>query len=147
MGSYDSVWMTSPNIKPGQPGYYHEIVYDDVQISDMRRVMHQSPGRLVVPGHENCSHGCVRMTADGAPGGGTPPTGRSGDHHRHAARARLGQRLGLLAESWPSLVKGQLRRGGGHHNRAGQPAPQRRIAGPTSPAAKPFAPSRRLKTG
>ena len=66
MGSYDSVWMTSPNIKPGQPGYYHEIVYDDVQISNSGEYMHQSPGGLWCLGHENCSHGCVRMTADGA---------------------------------------------------------------------------------
>jgi lipoprotein-anchoring transpeptidase ErfK/SrfK len=66
MGSYDSVWMTSPNIKPGQPGYYHEIVYNDVQISDSGEYMHQSPGGLWCLGHENCSHGCVRMTADGA---------------------------------------------------------------------------------
>jgi lipoprotein-anchoring transpeptidase ErfK/SrfK len=66
MGSYDAVWMTSPNIKPGQPGYYHELVYDDVQISDSGEYMHQSPGGLWCLGHENCSHGCVRMTADGA---------------------------------------------------------------------------------
>jgi lipoprotein-anchoring transpeptidase ErfK/SrfK len=66
MGSYDSVWMTSPNIKPGQPGYYHEIVYNDVQISDSGEYMHQSPGGLWCLGVENCSHGCVRMTADGA---------------------------------------------------------------------------------
>ena len=66
MGSYDSVWMTSPNIKPGQAGYYHELVYDDVQISDSGEYMHQSPGGWWCLGHENCSHGCVRMTADGA---------------------------------------------------------------------------------
>jgi lipoprotein-anchoring transpeptidase ErfK/SrfK len=66
MGSYDSVWMTSPNIQPGQPGYYHELVYDDVQISDSGEYMHQSPGGWWCLGHENCSHGCVRMTADGA---------------------------------------------------------------------------------
>jgi lipoprotein-anchoring transpeptidase ErfK/SrfK len=66
MGSYDSVVMTSPNIKPGQPGYYHEIVYHDVQISDSGEYLHQSPGGLWCLGHENCSHGCVRMTADGA---------------------------------------------------------------------------------
>src|SRR5579859_7571034 len=66
MGSYDSVWMTSPHIQPGQPGYYHEIVYDDVQISDSGEYMHQSPGGLWCLGHENCSHGCVRMTAEGA---------------------------------------------------------------------------------
>ena len=66
MGSYDSVWMTSPNIKPDQPGYYHELVYDDVQISDSGEYMHQSPGGLWCLGRENCSHGCVRMSADDA---------------------------------------------------------------------------------
>jgi lipoprotein-anchoring transpeptidase ErfK/SrfK len=66
MGSYDSVWMTSPNIQPNQPGYYHEIVYNDVQISDSGEYMHQSPGAEWCLGHENCSHGCVRMTAEGA---------------------------------------------------------------------------------
>jgi len=66
MGSYDAVWMTSPNISPGQPGYYHELVYDDVQISGSGEYMHQSPGGLWCLGHQNCSHGCVRMTADGA---------------------------------------------------------------------------------
>jgi lipoprotein-anchoring transpeptidase ErfK/SrfK len=66
MGSYDSVWMTSPNIQPDQPGYYHELVYDDVQISASGEYMHQSPGGLWCLGHTNCSHGCVRMTADAA---------------------------------------------------------------------------------
>src|SRR5215831_9350098 len=66
MGSYDSVWMTSPHIKKGEPGYYHELVYDDVQISDSGEYMHQSPGGLWCLGHENCSHGCVRMPADDA---------------------------------------------------------------------------------
>jgi len=66
MGSYDSVVMTSPNIKPNQPGYYHEIVYHDVQISDSGEYLHESPGAFWCLGHENCSHGCVRMTPDGA---------------------------------------------------------------------------------
>jgi lipoprotein-anchoring transpeptidase ErfK/SrfK len=66
MGSYDSVVMTSPNIKPGEAGYYHEIVYNDVQISDSGEYLHQSPGGLWCLGRANCSHGCVRMTADGA---------------------------------------------------------------------------------
>jgi lipoprotein-anchoring transpeptidase ErfK/SrfK len=66
MGSYDSVVMTSPNIKPGQPGYYHELVFHDVRISDSGEFLHQSPGGLWCLGHENCSHGCVRMTAEDA---------------------------------------------------------------------------------
>jgi hypothetical protein len=58
--------MTTPNIKPGQPGYYHELVLHDVQISDSGEYLHQSPGGLWCLGHTNCSHGCVRMTAAGA---------------------------------------------------------------------------------
>jgi lipoprotein-anchoring transpeptidase ErfK/SrfK len=66
MGSFASVWMTSPNIKPGQPGYYHELVFNDVRISDSGEYLHQSPGAEWCLGHTNCSHGCVRMTAGGA---------------------------------------------------------------------------------
>src|SRR5262249_24475196 len=35
-------------------------------ISGSGEYMHQSPGGLWCLGHQNCSHGCVRMTADGA---------------------------------------------------------------------------------
>ncbi len=66
MGAFDSVWMTSPNIKPGQPGYYHEIVYDDVRISNSGEFMHRNPGDPGCLGNSNCSHGCVRMTPSGA---------------------------------------------------------------------------------
>jgi lipoprotein-anchoring transpeptidase ErfK/SrfK len=66
MGSYDSVVMTSPNIKPGEAGYYHEIVYNDVQISDSGEYLHQSPGDFQALGHYNASHGCVRMTVAGS---------------------------------------------------------------------------------
>jgi len=66
MGSFDSVWMTSPNIKPGEPGYYHEIVYDDVRISNSGEFMHRNPGDPGCLGNSNCSHGCVRMTPSGA---------------------------------------------------------------------------------
>jgi lipoprotein-anchoring transpeptidase ErfK/SrfK len=66
MGGYDQIWMTSPNIKPDQPGYYRELVFNDVQISASGEYMHQSPGGEWCLGHTNCSHGCVRMTADAA---------------------------------------------------------------------------------
>jgi lipoprotein-anchoring transpeptidase ErfK/SrfK len=66
MGKMQQVWMTSPNIKPGEPGYYHELVLKDVQISNSGEYVHQSPGEYGCLGHSNCSHGCVRQTVAGA---------------------------------------------------------------------------------
>ncbi|MEV5754862.1 Ig-like domain-containing protein [Actinoallomurus sp. NPDC052308] len=66
MGKSPVVTMTSPNIKEGEPGYYHELVYKDVQISNSGEYLHQSPGEYGCLGHSNCSHGCVRQTPAGA---------------------------------------------------------------------------------
>lgn len=66
MGKMPEVWMTSPNIKKGEPGYYHELVLKDVQISNSGEYLHQSPGEYECLGHRNCSHGCVRQTVAGA---------------------------------------------------------------------------------
>jgi lipoprotein-anchoring transpeptidase ErfK/SrfK len=66
MGKIPEVWMTSPNIKKGQPGYYHELVLKDVQISNSGEYLHQSPGEYECLGKRNCSHGCVRQTVAGA---------------------------------------------------------------------------------
>ncbi len=66
MGKMPEVWMTSPNIKKGEPGYYHELVLKDVQISNSGEYMHQSPGDFECLGHRNCSHGCVRQSISGA---------------------------------------------------------------------------------
>jgi lipoprotein-anchoring transpeptidase ErfK/SrfK len=66
MGKLPQVWMTSPNIKKGEPGYYHELVLKDVQISNSGEYVHQSPGEYGCLGHRNCSHGCVRQTVAGA---------------------------------------------------------------------------------
>jgi lipoprotein-anchoring transpeptidase ErfK/SrfK len=66
MGKLPEVWMTSPNIKKGEPGYYHELVLKDVQISNSGEYLHQSPGEYQCLGRRNCSHGCVRQTVSGA---------------------------------------------------------------------------------
>ena len=66
MGKMPQVWMTSPNIKKGEPGYYHELVLNDVQISNSGEYLHRSPGEFGCLGHSNCSHGCVRQTVAGA---------------------------------------------------------------------------------
>jgi lipoprotein-anchoring transpeptidase ErfK/SrfK len=66
MGKLPQVWMTSPNIKKDEPGYYHELVLNDVQISNSGEYLHRSPGEFECLGHRNCSHGCVRQTVAGA---------------------------------------------------------------------------------
>jgi lipoprotein-anchoring transpeptidase ErfK/SrfK len=66
MGKLPEVWMTSPNIKKGESGYYHELVLKDVQISNSGEYLHESPGEWECLGNRNCSHGCVRQTAAGA---------------------------------------------------------------------------------
>ena len=66
MGKLAEVWMTSPNIKKGEPGYYHELVLKDVQISNSGEYLHQSPGEYECLGRRNCSHGCVRQSVAGA---------------------------------------------------------------------------------
>jgi lipoprotein-anchoring transpeptidase ErfK/SrfK len=66
MGKLPEVWMTSPNIKKGESGYYHELVLKDVQISNSGEYLHQSPGEYECLGNRNCSHGCVRQTVAGA---------------------------------------------------------------------------------
>jgi lipoprotein-anchoring transpeptidase ErfK/SrfK len=66
MGKMPEVWMTSPNIKKGEPGYYHELVLNDVQISSSGEYLHRSPGEFYCLGKRNCSHGCVRQSVSGA---------------------------------------------------------------------------------
>lgn len=66
MDKLPEVWMTSPNVKPKEPGYYHELVLKDVQISNSGEYLHQSPGDYGCLGNRNCSHGCVRQTIAGA---------------------------------------------------------------------------------
>jgi lipoprotein-anchoring transpeptidase ErfK/SrfK len=66
MGKLAEVWMTSPNVKEDEPGYYHELVLKDVQISNSGEYLHESPGEYDCLGKRNCSHGCVRQTPAGA---------------------------------------------------------------------------------
>jgi lipoprotein-anchoring transpeptidase ErfK/SrfK len=142
MGSYDSVVMTSPNIKPGQAGYYHELVYHDVQISDSGEYLHQSPGGLWCLGHENCSHGCVRMTADGA--AWWQHTAYRGDPVTITGSPRVlawDNGWGYWQQSWSTWLKG-----GSDGSvtttelTATSPAPAA-PAGPASPAASSPAPT------
>ncbi|HEX6470964.1 MAG TPA: Ig-like domain-containing protein [Streptosporangiaceae bacterium] len=58
--------MISPGRKPGDPGYYDELIYYAVRISNSGEYLHQTPGATYCLGHANCSHGCVRQPAKDA---------------------------------------------------------------------------------
>ena len=142
MGSYDSVVMTSPNIKPGQPGYYHELVYHDVQISDSGEYLHESPGGLWCLGHENCSHGCVRMTADGADW--WQHTAYRGDPVTITGTPRplvWDNGWGYWQESWSAWLKGSSAGPVTTTALADTSPAATAPAGPTSPAASSPAPT------
>ncbi len=58
--------MVSPGRKPGDPGYYKELISYAVRISNSGEYLHQTPGATYCLGNANCSHGCVRQPADDA---------------------------------------------------------------------------------
>jgi lipoprotein-anchoring transpeptidase ErfK/SrfK len=58
--------MVSPGRKPGDPGYYKELINYAVRISNSGEYLHQTPGAIYCLGHANCSHGCVRQPAKDA---------------------------------------------------------------------------------
>lgn len=59
MDEGNPVWMTSPGIKKGQPGYYHEQIYYAVRISNSGEYIHSMPSTVWAQGHTNVSHGCI----------------------------------------------------------------------------------------
>lgn len=61
-----TVTMESPNRKPGDPGYYKEVVHLAVRITNRGEYVHQSVGEYGALGHYNASHGCVRTSPTGA---------------------------------------------------------------------------------
>lgn len=61
-----TVTMTSPHRKKGDPGYYKETVHLAVRISALGEYVHQSVGQYNFLGHQNESHGCVRTSPTGA---------------------------------------------------------------------------------
>jgi lipoprotein-anchoring transpeptidase ErfK/SrfK len=58
--------MVSPGRKPGDPGYYKELINYAVRISNSGEYLHQTPGDVYALGRANVSHGCVRQPADDA---------------------------------------------------------------------------------
>ncbi|MGH3320952.1 MAG: Ig-like domain-containing protein, partial [Streptosporangiaceae bacterium] len=53
MNKSNPVWMTSPGIQPGQPGYYHELIYWAVRISNSGEYIHSMPSTVWAQGHVN----------------------------------------------------------------------------------------------
>ncbi|MGH3447606.1 MAG: L,D-transpeptidase family protein, partial [Nocardioidaceae bacterium] len=43
----------------GAPGYYHELIYWAVRISNSGEYIHSMPSTVWAQGHVNVSHGCV----------------------------------------------------------------------------------------
>ncbi|MCO5968023.1 MULTISPECIES: L,D-transpeptidase [Actinoallomurus] len=62
----ESVTMESPGRKPGDAGYYKEVVHLAVRITNRGEYVHQSVGEYDALGHRNASHGCVRTSPTGA---------------------------------------------------------------------------------
>jgi lipoprotein-anchoring transpeptidase ErfK/SrfK len=58
--------MVSPGRKPGDAGYYKELINYAVRISNSGEYLHQTPGATYALGHANVSHGCVRQPASDA---------------------------------------------------------------------------------
>ncbi len=58
--------MVSPGRKPGDPGYYDELIAYAVRISNTGEYLHQTAGEIHCLGRANCSHGCVRQPAKDA---------------------------------------------------------------------------------
>jgi lipoprotein-anchoring transpeptidase ErfK/SrfK len=64
MESVSPVTMTSPGLKPGDPGYYSETVYDAVRISNSGEYVHSAPWSVGDQGVDNVSHGCVNASPE-----------------------------------------------------------------------------------
>ncbi|WP_345352286.1 L,D-transpeptidase [Actinoallomurus liliacearum] len=62
----ESVTMESPGRKPGDAGYYKEVVHLAVRITNRGEYVHQSVGEYDALGNRNASHGCVRTSPTGA---------------------------------------------------------------------------------
>ncbi|HEX6445985.1 MAG TPA: Ig-like domain-containing protein [Streptosporangiales bacterium] len=59
MGKASPERMISPGIKKGEPGYYDELIYWAVRISNSGEFVHSMPSTVWAQGRSNVSHGCV----------------------------------------------------------------------------------------
>ncbi|MBO0830310.1 MAG: L,D-transpeptidase family protein [Streptosporangiales bacterium] len=58
--------MVSPGIKKGEPGYYDELIYWAVRISNSGEFVHSMPSTVWAQGNSNVSHGCINSPPDKA---------------------------------------------------------------------------------
>jgi lipoprotein-anchoring transpeptidase ErfK/SrfK len=68
LGKSQTVEMNSATvgIPKGSPGYYDEIVYWDVRISNGGEFVHAAPWSVGSQGSSNVSHGCVNLSTENA---------------------------------------------------------------------------------
>lgn len=59
MGKSNPERMISPGIKKGEPGYYDELIYWAVRISNSGEFIHSMPSTVWAQGRQNVSHGCI----------------------------------------------------------------------------------------
>lgn len=59
MGKSNPEQMISPGIEKGEPGYYDELVYWAVRISNSGEYIHSMPSTVWAQGRQNVSHGCI----------------------------------------------------------------------------------------
>ncbi|MQA01853.1 MAG: L,D-transpeptidase family protein [Streptosporangiales bacterium] len=59
MGKSNPERMISPGIEKGEPGYYDEVVYFAVRISNSGEYIHSMPSTVWAQGRQNVSHGCI----------------------------------------------------------------------------------------
>ncbi|GAB2852786.1 Ig-like domain-containing protein [Actinocorallia aurea] len=58
------VKMTAPGLKPGDSGYYEEIVDHAVRISNSGEYVHSAPWSVGSQGSANVSHGCINASPE-----------------------------------------------------------------------------------
>ncbi|MDL4817014.1 L,D-transpeptidase [Actinomadura opuntiae] len=62
MDKGNPVTMTSPGRRPGDPGYYQQVVDYAVRFSNSGEYVHSAPWSVGSQGSENVSHGCLNVS-------------------------------------------------------------------------------------
>lgn len=66
MGKSNPEQMISPGVEKGEPGYYDELIYHAVRISNSGEFIHAMPSTVWAQGRQNVSHGCVNSPPSAA---------------------------------------------------------------------------------
>ena len=66
MEKANPVTMTSPGRKPGDPGYYKQVVDHAVRFSSSGQYTHSAPWSVGSQGSANVSHGCINLSPSDA---------------------------------------------------------------------------------